>query len=560
MSTATETHCWYTSRAGKRTGPYRVLWQGQTRYGNRCKLQFTNKNNPNDYFWADHAACDSFQQVMVNGNGQQPPQQPQSRQPLPKSQARPVAQQPSAPVPSQPPAPAAQPVAAPAVQQAFGYTMLPSHSGKRFAYPTRSLVDSRQGFTITDRIQQPDGSYKPVRKAFRTLPSSMGKLSEISFQLRPVVETRLTELEAEMDPKDFIGRLDSLDVKFSPDRMKASPIGNWPTLSGESVRSLYGGATPDFLFTTTGASQLQSYVLPGHFWSGFKRLVRLDPEGAETGSHLAYRVWKKFAAVSGDKERRLRTVKMKVDANYYRVVRSVVSKSYADYSNLDLVQDLIRHAGDYGRLPVLDWHVTDNQMRLRFYAMDNPAWGLLHLDEDAFSRMAVPMVEVWNGETGSQSIRLRGGAWRHETQTALGHWDNKATYRWYHSGRRERIQEELEIAFKAIVISAEEVAEAYERAQGIRIDGDVEDWTEKEITMIKGLPDNVLVEVKEGLKHPSTTSGGVLASVVDAICLAASKQQSLQGQETVENAASRILNRGLVIADKNGGVIPHKGK
>jgi hypothetical protein len=55
----------------------------------------------------------------------------------------------------------------------------------------------------------------------------------------------------------------------------------------------------------------------------------------------------------------------------------------------------------------------------------------------------------------------------------------------------------------------------------------------------------------ELLCDPTTTEGGLLASVVDAVTLAAQQESDLFAQAEVEQYGARLLRRGLMAARDN---------
>ncbi|MAH47433.1 hypothetical protein CMI37_16535 [Candidatus Pacearchaeota archaeon] len=375
-------------------------------------------------------------------------------------------------------------------------------------------------FTIKDRTLVSRGSKPGATSTFH--------LEEVRDYL-----TKLTELQ---DPEDHDRSLDQLHVDFSEGHMHAR------FLARDGIEDL------KMLVTDNGASQLARDVLPSRFFSGLKQLAQLDPAGGK----LATMAWAKFSQLR-DKPRMVRTVNMQAAGGIRRVIRSCHSQGYAPYSNLQFVQDMLDHAGDFAELPILDWRVTDSVMRLRFAAIDAPLAVLRNWDAGALLNEPVPMVECWNSEVGRRRVGLRGGMWRLVCTNGMGHWDDGKEWNWIHRGDAARIQAGVRSAFKDLLTTANGVVDAYKDALEVEID-DAFAWMEDELKR-GGAPNRFAVEAQKGLTHPSTTAGGRLASVVDAITLAAQDEKDLVQQYAMERTAATILRRGLSQSLKNDGRI-----
>ncbi len=386
---------------------------------------------------------------------------------------------------------------------------------------------STAAFTIGDRTLVRRGSEKGVLSTFH--------LEE--------VRDYLAKLNRLQDPVDHERTLDQFHVDFSKGHMEAF----WLGPSGREETT--------FRFTDIGASSTQSYVLPGHFFKGLKQLAKMDEHGAK----LSTMVWAKFARKHSSTPRKVRTIRMKVDGEIERVVRATVSQTYATYSNLEFVQDILDHAGDYANLPVLDWRVTDSGMRLRFAGLDNELFGLANLDQSALLEEPIPMIEAWNSEVARRKVGLRGGMWKLDCTNGLGHWNSQTEYNWIHRGDAERIRSGVQNAFTNLTTSAMGVVEAYKEAMDIGIDNAFV-WLEQELGLMPAVPERVTKGAQAALSDATTTPGGMLASVIDAITLAAQSEDDMFTQYEVERAASRLLSKGRALALKNGGHIPVEEK
>jgi hypothetical protein len=343
------------------------------------------------------------------------------------------------------------------------------------------------------------------------------------------VRDYLRKLATLQDATDYERTLNQLHVSFANGRM----IGQFMTPKGLDADVMY--------FTDHGAGQVASEVLPSRFFGGLKQLSALDAQGEK----LATMSWAKFAQSRQEPPVRLvRTVKMKVDQDIRRVVRSCHSQGYAPYSNLEFVEDLLQNAGEFAQLPVLDWRVTDSGMRLRFSA-------------DPMDRVEVnkpmTMVEAWNSEVGRRRVGLRGGQFVLKCTNGMGHWSDKTEYNWIHRGDSERIRRGVQQAFVNLQTTAQGVVDAYNEALNVEIDNAFL-WMEQELD--GKVPDRVVRSAQQALNHPTTAPGGLLASVVDAITLVAQDEIDMFQQYEVERVASSLLNKGRGVALRNHGRIP----
>lgn len=380
-------------------------------------------------------------------------------------------------------------------------------------------------FTIQERTL--------VAKSFIKGVASPFKLEE--------VQDYLTSLAQLQNPVDEVMCLSTLYVDFTTGVMRA-----WRREGDEAV-------PPTYLVTSTGASQMASVVLPSRFFPGLKELLAIDGRGKQ----LATEVWQKFASIQHD-DRMVRTVRMRFPSEVRCVIRSCHSTEYASYSNLDLVRDILNHAGDFAHLPVLDWRVTDNGMRLRFAGMDLATAAFMHIDGGSgLVDEPVAMVESWNSETGRRRTGLRGGMVKLGSGLSIAHWDERTEYNWIHRGDPVRISAGVCNAFKNLFVTAAEVVAAYKQAMTVQVE-DIDLWIKKELG--KKVPDRVVEAAQEALKGPVVTPGNVLASAVDAVAIVAKAEGDKEGgdmflQFEIECLASAMLDKGLDIAKNNEGKV-----
>lgn len=360
----------------------------------------------------------------------------------------------------------------------------------------------------------------------RTLVKKGSKPGELSTLHLEAVRDHLAKLEKLQDPQDPQRMLKHLHVAFEDGQMTAQFLSQ-------------AGMDPEkMLVTDNGASQIAREVLPTRFFTGLKQLAKMD----EFGAKLATATWAKFSG-RADTVRVVRTVNMRVGGDVERVIRSCHSQGYAAYSNLEFVQDMLDHGGEYTKMPVLDWRVTDGGMRLRFAGCPG---------EQIDIEKPIPMVEGWNSEVGRRRVGLRGGMWKLVCTNGMGSWQENSEFNWIHTGNVTRIQNGVRGAFESLLTTASGVIEAYQEATNIDIDNAFA-WMEKELA--NRVPDRVMRSSQAALSHPTTTPGGFLASVVDALTLVAQDEEDVFQQYEIERVAASLLNKGRGIALRNGGSI-----
>lgn len=388
--------------------------------------------------------------------------------------------------------------------------------------------------TTTDAKTAPT-SYPFVLPSRTLVARSSSPVAPKPMMLEEIRDT-LKAIQAKQDPKDFDRSLDQLHVDFSRGHMNAS----W--LSPE-------GLDPAFMLVLdVGAANLARDVLPARFFSGLRELAQQD----EGSAKLATLVWSRFSR-NRKTVRFVRTVNMQVNGGVRRVVRSCHSQGYAPYSNLQFVQDILDNAADFAEKPVVAFHLGDAAMRLRFLGVDAATAVLRHWDEGLMLNEPFPMVEAWNSEIGCRRVGLRAGMFKLICSNGLGHWDDRKEYNWIHRGDASRIQNGVDSAFRDLLTTANGVVEAYKKAADTAID-DAFAWMQAELEKAE-VSERVVNAANAALLDPTTTPGGCLASVVDAISLAAQKESDILAQYEVERVASRTLQRGLAQAVKNGGSI-----
>lgn len=325
-------------------------------------------------------------------------------------------------------------------------------------------------------------------------------------------------------PKDYRSNPSSLEVSFDNGYMLARVEG------------------VNHLVTTVAASQLASSILPTRFWRGLKELTGLS----KTGAALGTKVWAEFAASHKGvmRDHRLRTIRSRVsESNVQPVLRSVHSLDYSTYGDLEFIDDLMQHSGEFNTMPVVSAHLMDNVMRVRVVALDTVQAVLGSMNPDMISNQPIPMLEVWNSETGCRRTGIRAGLFVLRDNLSLGHWDDRSEATWIHRGDPGRISKAVRVAVAESLERAKEVIDAYLKADQITIE-DPERWIRD---YLKG---NATEEVIQTTVD-ALGGGETLKDAVQAVSKAANSIPDLLAQEEVERNASKMLAAGIKQATNN---------
>lgn len=317
-----------------------------------------------------------------------------------------------------------------------------------------------------------------------------------------------------------------------------------------------GGLEEPMALTHHALRALGREVLPG------RGLDFLLEEAAlhEQGRKLADLNWATFAQRATD-PKMVRTIRMRdpITGETRRTVRSVHSTDYAPYDNLEFVEDLL--SGGYDRMPLIAFQETDQSIKLKF------ALGGFDLGEgnvfgeghnfltgaDGKRGIVIPMVEAWNSEAGSRAVTLKPGMFRLICTNTAGSWEDQKTFRWIHRGDRSRIQIGVKDCLTELRTTASGTVKAYEQAVDVAID-DAYAWFERAVNG-EELGKGEKEAIRAAFHHETTTPGGMLATVVDAVTLIAQDAIDEFEQERIERVGSNLLRRGLSESLKHGGKI-----
>lgn len=331
------------------------------------------------------------------------------------------------------------------------------------------------------------------------------------------VQARLFAVEALQQPQDFTGRIKEFEPHLTLNSFKLIHPVHLPE--------------PTSLFKVA-ASQLQRFTLPPNFWTGFKKLMGSDAQGAD----LAEQVWTKFAE-QDPKSRVIRTALMKQGTSVHRVIRACVSEQYAAYRHTHLIATMMAHMGEYTRRPVLSWTLTDNALRVRFAALSDALVVFSGLDPTLMQSTPFPMVEFWNSEVGMSGIHLRGGMYKLGVggkTYALPHWESYTKRSWIHRGDIRRIEESVASKFAEAIGTSTEMVEAFEQAKQVMIE---DPYAETAKQLKAKLTEKQLDAYKVTLGDGTRS----LAHAVDALGTVAAEEDDIIDQAHVEREASHML-------------------
>jgi hypothetical protein len=336
------------------------------------------------------------------------------------------------------------------------------------------------------------------------------------------VRDHLRLLASRQEPTNHERQLAHLNLDFTGGRL----VGRFLNANGLSE--------PHFI-SKTAWQQIAPEVLPAR-GGGFL----LDQANlGEHGEKLSNMSWALFAR-EADTPRLLRTVKQKHGDKVVPVIRSCHSQGYATYDNLTFIEDILANV-NVTDLPVLQYHLSDSGMRVRF--------ALEPVDRIEL-RKPVPMMEAWNSEVGLRKTVFKGGTFRLVCTNGMTTTETSAEWGWRHYGSSDRIRRGVESAIADLRTTASGVVDLYNKSLETSID-DAFAWMMQELELA-GVSAETRTKAVNALDHETTTPGRLLASTIDAVTLIA-QDFDLFEQAELEAVGARLLTRGLNQA-RNGRI------
>lgn len=333
--------------------------------------------------------------------------------------------------------------------------------------------------------------------------------------------------------------------------------------AGYSFRSPEGHLETPMNFSRSGLGQFARRVLGA---GGSKYIEQLRTRN-DTGRKLAEVNWN-FGLQGETSPALLRTVIL--PGQTHRTVRATLSgggRGYATIDNVDILE-MLQASPEFRDLPVIDAKVTLDSMRIRMLldpadaALFDPRTGRLlnpSGSHDMRLRIPVPMIQIGNGEIGNASFSLQWGTYTYGCLNGMlvsgGRGGDGASYRWNHVGgsdRAERIKASFGDAIKSARVAASGAVDAYKAATEVAVTdafATLDAWAANDLT------GKQIERVKASWTDETITPDSRLASVIDAVTLAAQRETDLTRQGQMERFAHRLLQKGLAQARRNAGII-----
>lgn len=361
-------------------------------------------------------------------------------------------------------------------------------------------------------------------RIFAAKGSQKGVLTTLHLE---AVRDHIAAFVAAQRPEEYDRSFSNMHLSFDGGRVFAQFL--TPNGLGEKM-----------LVHRTAYSQMSSNLLPNRGGSFLLDQAALGGQGEK----LSTLSWATFAR-KDERPRMFRTVMTRDPADSRRVVRmlrSQHSKGYTAYDNLRFLNDLLDTA-ETRDLPVLQYHLSDGAVRIRF---------ALKPGNEIELQKPTPMIEAWNSETAQRSVGMTAGVWKLICTNGLSTWEKSNDWRWRHAGNSDRISNGVRSAVEELRVTSNGVLTAYNSALDIAIDN-AASWLQQEL-LREQAPASFTVRAVHALTDATTTPGGLLASAVDAVTLAAQTEDDLFAQAEYEAFAARILRRGLSTA-RNGRIV-----
>jgi hypothetical protein len=258
------------------------------------------------------------------------------------------------------------------------------------------------------------------------------------------------------------------------------------------------GAGDGMSMTKWSAGQWASQVLPTRGLGFLEKLLEFGPSGrqlAELNATL-------FTTQKTDPSF-VRTIEYGGE----RSVRAVLSQRYATVDDVDVLGALLGAEETKG-LPVCYLKISDTGFHMRMW-LDPDETFMFDGKGHEFIRTKKPMIEVRNSEVGRCAVTMTGGMIDSACTNLHVSWGDKVNYRWIHSGPA----------------------------------------VSQNVTKV------VVEETKKALTDPTTLQNHSLASIADAVTLAAQKISDDFDRRAIEVAAAKVVDKGLNYAARNNGRI-----
>ena len=364
------------------------------------------------------------------------------------------------------------------------------------------------------------------------------------------LQKTLGELITELDPRDEVRPLNQASVRYINGKVAVS------------LRELDGAWGTPTTLTHRAYRQLGAKVLGPRGLDFIERQRQTDA----TGERMATINWLERLA-HADKQGLFRT--MQFPGEQFRTIRGVLSGSDRGFTtNLDHldVVNLLADSPEFRALPVIDWKVTPDTMRIRFLlepgdgALFNADGRLLNPtnSHDTSLKIPVPMGEIYNGEVGNHALSFTNGTFTFACLNGMGSWGSDSfTQRWAHIGgddRGEKVQSALGDAIKSSRVASSGLVQGFKDATQVAVMDAfalLDQWGRKEGLLTAGQARRAATAANDETSYP----GRNLAAVISGVTLAAQDESDMDQQRAMERFAARLMEKGLRKGSASGEIV-----
>jgi hypothetical protein len=236
---------------------------------------------------------------------------------------------------------------------------------------------------------------------------------------------------------------------------------------------------------------------------------------------------------AGEKPIVLHVANRKIDENsVVKYIRGITSTNYVQLSNLDYVKSLLEVPELRDRKVVM-FKTDDKRLYLRTF-MDSTE-GKLELNKPYRT------FDGWNGETGHRSYGGAAGLYRLVCENGMTTNTIKDRYTFAHVGSTPPGQK-IRGVLNNILERGSVMQKRYEKALSHEIDNAFE-VMESFLSGETGISYKSVEGTRIAMLDDTSSKYGTLANIIDGITLHAQSIESVEGRETLERAADKILLR-----------------
>jgi Ca2+-binding EF-hand superfamily protein len=412
----------------------------------------------------------------------------------------------------------------------------------RFGAEERATITILEIIIMVNITDQSLGSIEPIHfvsptRKFWSFKPERGDLDQSKLVTLEDFRDSLKTLTAKQQPEDYVLSLSQLAANFSGGVGRIMPL----------VADKYGNRIQrDPLYVdTTGWGHLAQMMLPRSGGSFLRDLVALQPNNrlndqqsaqmSEKHCQLAAATFMMFAAAN-DQMVKIRTVLKDIGGGHTaRFIRAVVSDSYADYSNLDLVNEVLDTLGNYH---VYRHDIADSGMYLRLMDLNDH-------DGVVTTNTLIPTLNVWNSETKQRRAGGGSGTVRLTCTNGQGEYEKHGQFNFVHRGSSSAMAANMRQAMESIRTQQSTLMSEYQQAISIAID-DGFAFMNDMLSSINGFSKATVDRVGHAMEDPTSNDSNTLAGVVDGMTLLAqSPDIDLWDSIALEEHATRVMRKGL---------------